>query len=218
MWGELMMTAVSLLNRSPHSALGGATPYSKMHKKSPNLSRLRTIGARAFVHHERYRKKLEDRAFEGKPGGYGLDSQTYRVFNPANGTVVESRNVTFIESPPRSTPFQYSTEAHGYESDVLSYTSLLANPSAADELDFSDKKSGTCSKTILFGKSYAWSRRKMTSARTRMSATWISPRRISPRHRRTRLLESTSLLPPKPDRRRALLGHPRRALPLVSKV
>ena len=100
-----MMTAAYLPNRSPHSALGGATPYSKMHQKSPDLSRLRTIGARAFVHHERYRKKLEDRAFEGKLCGYGLDSQTYRVFNPSTQTVVESRNFTFIESPPRSMPF-----------------------------------------------------------------------------------------------------------------
>ena len=35
MWGELMLTAAYLLNRSPHSALGGATPYSKLHNKSP---------------------------------------------------------------------------------------------------------------------------------------------------------------------------------------
>ena len=136
MWGELMMTAAYLLNRSPHSALGGATPYSKMHQKSPDLSRLRTIGARAFVHHERYRKKLEDRAFEGKLCGYGLDSQTYRVFNPSTQTVVESRNVTFIESPPRSMPFQYYTDRDCYENDVLSYTSLLGNPPAGNNLDF----------------------------------------------------------------------------------
>ncbi|CAB1115388.1 unnamed protein product [Ectocarpus sp. CCAP 1310/34] len=136
MWGELMLTAAYLLNRSPHSALGGATPYSKLHNKSPDLSGLRVIGARAFVHHERYRKKLDDRAFEGKLCGFGLDSQTYRVLNPSNGAVVESRNVTFIESPPRSVPFQYSTEANGYESDVLSFTSLLDSPHSTSDLDF----------------------------------------------------------------------------------
>ncbi|CAB1103798.1 unnamed protein product [Ectocarpus sp. CCAP 1310/34] len=136
MWGELMLTAAYLLNRSPHSALGGATPYSKLHNKSPDLLGLRVIGARAFVHHERYRKKLDDRAFEGKLCGFGLDSQTYRVLNPSNGAVVESRNVTFIESPARSVPFQYSTEANGYESDVLSFTSLLDSPHSASDLDF----------------------------------------------------------------------------------
>ena len=136
MWGELMLTAAYLLNRSPHSALGGATPYSKLHNKLPDLSGLRVIGARAFVHHERYRKKLDDRAFEGKLCGFGLDSQTYRILNPSNGAVVESRNVTFIESPPRSVPFQYSTEANGYESDVLSFTSLLDSPHSTSDLDF----------------------------------------------------------------------------------
>ncbi|CAN0558936.1 unnamed protein product, partial [Ectocarpus sp. 12 AP-2014] len=98
MWGELMLTAEYLLDRSPHSALGGATPYAKLHNKSPDLSGLRVIEARAFVHHERDRKKLDDRAFESKLCGFGLDSQTHRVLNPSNGAVVESRNVTFIES------------------------------------------------------------------------------------------------------------------------
>ncbi|CAB1111509.1 unnamed protein product [Ectocarpus sp. CCAP 1310/34] len=131
MWRESMLTAGYLLNRSPHSALGGATPYSKLHNMSPDLLGLRVIGARAFVHYERYRKKLDDSAFEGKLCGFG----TYRVFNPSNGAVVESRNVTFIESPPRSVPFQHSTEANGYESDVLSFTSLLDSPHSTSDLD-----------------------------------------------------------------------------------
>ncbi|CAB1118074.1 unnamed protein product [Ectocarpus sp. CCAP 1310/34] len=136
MWGELMLTAAYLLNRSAHLALGGATPYSKLHNKSPDLSGFRVIGARAFVHHERYRKKLDDRAFEGKLCGFGVDSQTYRVFNQSNGAVVESRNMTFIESPPRSVPFQHSTEANGYEGDVLSFISLLDSPHSTSDVDF----------------------------------------------------------------------------------
>ena len=66
MWGELMFTATYLANRSPHSTLEGATPYSEMHNLEPDLTGLRAIGARAFVHRETYTKKLEDRAFEGK--------------------------------------------------------------------------------------------------------------------------------------------------------
>ena len=50
MWGELMFTATYLANRSPHSTLEGATPYSKMHNLEPDLTGLRAIGARAFVH------------------------------------------------------------------------------------------------------------------------------------------------------------------------
>ncbi|CAM9968021.1 unnamed protein product, partial [Ectocarpus fasciculatus] len=97
LWRELMMTAVYLSNRSPHSALGGVTPYFKMYGKEADLSCLRVIGARSFVHHERYTKKLSDRAFEGKLCGFSRDSKAYRIYNPATGNVVESRNVTFIE-------------------------------------------------------------------------------------------------------------------------
>ena len=61
-----MFMATYLANRSPHSTLEGATPYSKMHNLEPDLTGLRAIGARAFVHRETYIKKLEDRAFERK--------------------------------------------------------------------------------------------------------------------------------------------------------
>ncbi|CAB1098291.1 unnamed protein product [Ectocarpus sp. CCAP 1310/34] len=63
MWGELMMTAAYLTNRTPHAALGGATPYSKMYNTTPDLSRLRAIGAPAFVHHKRYKKKVRSLSF-----------------------------------------------------------------------------------------------------------------------------------------------------------
>lgn len=43
-------------------------------------------------------KKLRDRAFEGKVGDFIQDSKAYRIYNPANGKVVENRNVTFVET------------------------------------------------------------------------------------------------------------------------
>ena len=74
-----------LANRSPHSTLEGATPYSKMHNLEPDLTGLRAIGARAFVHRETYTKKLEDRAFEVAPVAqrYHVTSDTLgREFDP----------------------------------------------------------------------------------------------------------------------------------------
>ena len=69
LWGELIFMAAYLSNRSSHSALGGATSYFRMDNKEKDLSGLRAIGARAFVHRKTYTKKLDDRAFEGKLGG-----------------------------------------------------------------------------------------------------------------------------------------------------
>ena len=51
-WGQLMLTAAYLSNRSPHSALGMETPYKKLYGKEADLSILKIIGARAFVHIE----------------------------------------------------------------------------------------------------------------------------------------------------------------------
>ncbi|CAN0374371.1 unnamed protein product, partial [Laminaria digitata] len=79
MWGELFFAAVYLSNRSPHSALGGATPFSKLHGKETVMSDLRTIGARAFVHIETHTTKLGDKAWKGKLCGFSENSRVYQM-------------------------------------------------------------------------------------------------------------------------------------------
>ncbi|CAB1102198.1 unnamed protein product [Ectocarpus sp. CCAP 1310/34] len=135
MRGELMMTAAYLTNRTPHAALGGATPYSKVYNTTPGLCRLRAIGARAFVHHERYKKKLDHRAFEGKLCGYGPDSKTYRIYVEDKDKVFESRNVTFIETPPDAIPTHRWDNRLGYEQDVTNFTSLLGHGTSTGDED-----------------------------------------------------------------------------------
>ena len=61
-----MFTATYLANRSPHSTLEGATPYSKMHNLEPDLTGLRAIGARAFVHRETYNREAGRQGLRGK--------------------------------------------------------------------------------------------------------------------------------------------------------
>ena len=134
LWGDLIFTAAYLSNRSPHSALGGATPYFRMHNKEADLSGLRAIGARAFVHRETYTGKLDDRAFEGKLCGFSQDRRAYRIYNPAKGTVVESRNVTFLETPACSLPLGVTSEDYHYEGDVFRFTSALDGPLMAEDI------------------------------------------------------------------------------------
>ena len=80
LWGELASTAVFLKNCIPHRALGSDTPYYRMFGKNADLSFLRVIGSRAFVHEEGHRDKLDERAWEGVLllVGYNNDSPTYR--------------------------------------------------------------------------------------------------------------------------------------------
>ncbi len=136
LWGEICETAVFLINRSPHRAIGGTSPYAKLFGKEPDLSGLRTIGARAFVHKERYGNKLEEKAWEGIMLGYGKDSKSYRIYNPHNRRITESRNITFIETPHRSLKdagqdrFSSSNDDEDetdeeYRQDVLAHLPLL---------------------------------------------------------------------------------------------
>ena len=126
MWGELLFTAAYIANRSPHSSLGGQTPYFKLHNKHADLSFLRAIGSRSFVHTEVYTSKFEDKAWEGMLCGYSTNSKAYRVYNPSTRRVVESRNVTFIETPPRNdTTGDQDTEFYDYLRDVLNFTTTF---------------------------------------------------------------------------------------------
>eukprot|EP00752_Nemacystus_decipiens_P005704 g5162.t1 len=110
LWGEIAATSVFLINRLPHKALKGDTPYCRMFGKQANLSFLRIIGSRAFVHVEGHTTKLQPQAWEGVLVGYDNDSPTFRIYNRTTGRITSSRNVTFIESPPAilpaASPFQ----------------------------------------------------------------------------------------------------------------
>eukprot|EP00903_Cladosiphon_okamuranus_P021322 g19592.t1 len=59
---HITATSVFLVNRLPHKALKDDTPYWRMFGKQANLSFLRIIGSRAFVHVEGQTTKLQPRA------------------------------------------------------------------------------------------------------------------------------------------------------------
>ena len=99
-WEEAFRMAVDLANRVPSTLRRGKTPFSMWHGGTPpRLEHLRTFDARAFVHEERYVKKLTMKAWEGRIVGYGKDSKTYRICESAT-KIVEPRNVTLIETLP----------------------------------------------------------------------------------------------------------------------
>ena len=137
-----MQTAVYLSNRVPHAALGNITPYRALYDKDANLEHLRAIGGRAFVRVETHTRKLDRKAREGRLCGYSIDSKSFRIYNPANGNVRESRKAIFIKTPPTlPDPAPASGLTDGeftYEDnddllrDVMDYTSYLDFDSPAD--------------------------------------------------------------------------------------
>ena len=49
-WAEAISTAIYLRNRSPTSAVKGATPYQAWYKKRPEVEHLRVFGSTAYIH------------------------------------------------------------------------------------------------------------------------------------------------------------------------
>ena len=65
-----------------------------------DMSNLRAIGARAFVYVEVHTTKIDDKAWEGKLCGFSSSRRSYRIYNADKGTIVKSRKITFLETPP----------------------------------------------------------------------------------------------------------------------
>ena len=101
-----------LANRAPHAALKKVTPHKALHNKQTTLEHLRVIGARAFVHIERYKEKLDPHAWEERLAGYCSNITSFRIFNLATMRMVESRNVIFLETPAVAPKLRLGDEAN----------------------------------------------------------------------------------------------------------
>jgi hypothetical protein len=98
LWGEAVVTANYLRNRSPVTGKD-KTPWELFFGNQPDVSNLRTFGAQAFVHvPKEKRTKLDFKSEEGIMVGYGYPStKGYRILMP-DGSIRVSRDVIFNEA------------------------------------------------------------------------------------------------------------------------
>jgi transposase InsO family protein len=96
-WGEAVVTAVYILNRSPTKALNGRTPYEAWHGRKPAVSHLRVFGCLAFAKELGHIGKLDDRSTPGVFIGYAEGSKAYRILDPETHHVRTVRDVVFDE-------------------------------------------------------------------------------------------------------------------------
>jgi hypothetical protein len=96
-WGEVVVTAVYILNRSPTKALNGRTPYEAWHGRKPAVSHLRVFGCLAFGKELGHIGKLDDRSTLGVFIGYAEGSKAYRILDPGTQRVCTTRDVVFDE-------------------------------------------------------------------------------------------------------------------------
>jgi hypothetical protein len=82
-WGEVVSTAVYVLNRSPTKSLEGITPYKAWYGKKPRVGHLRMFGCVGLVKNIGPSvKKLSDRSTKMVFLGYEEGTKGYRMFDP----------------------------------------------------------------------------------------------------------------------------------------
>jgi hypothetical protein len=110
LWGEAIMFAIWLKNRTSTRALGNTTPYERLYKSKPDLSGVPEWGQKVWVHSPGG-SKLDARAVEGRWVGFDRDStHAHRVYWPGQQRVTVERDLKFVSttvtvySPTTSVP------------------------------------------------------------------------------------------------------------------
>jgi transposase InsO family protein len=86
-WGEAVVTAVYILNRSSTKALNGRTSYEAWHGRKSAVSLLRVFGCLTFGKELGHIGKLDDRSTPGVFIGYAEDSKAYHILDPGTQRV-----------------------------------------------------------------------------------------------------------------------------------
>jgi transposase InsO family protein len=95
-WGEAVLTAAYLVNRSPSKAIKtDKTPYELWHNQKPKLKFLRVFGCTAYVHNETRRHKFDDKSIKGILVGYVPNG--YKIFIAKTRKFIVARDVIFDE-------------------------------------------------------------------------------------------------------------------------
>lgn len=98
MWGEAVLAATYLINRSP-TANQEETPFEKWTGTRPDLSRLQVFVSKVFAKNLGHLKKLEDRR---KPYIFiGYATNRYRLFDENKRLVIISRDVVLQTQLPQ---------------------------------------------------------------------------------------------------------------------
>lgn len=105
-WGDSVLTAVFLINRTPTQLLKNKSPYEILMSKAPDYSGLKVFGCLAYMStSSKNRHKFQPRSkpcvFLGYPVGY----KGYKLLDLKSHQVHISRNVVFHE-----TIFPFSTD------------------------------------------------------------------------------------------------------------
>ena len=98
-WGECILAAGYLINRTPSSVLGGVTPYERIYNKAPSYEHLRVFGSLCYVHNQSTTgDKFAQRSNRCVFMGYPYGKKGWRLFDLEKEEFCISRDVVFVEN------------------------------------------------------------------------------------------------------------------------
>ena len=123
-WGECVLTATYLINRTPTMVNDGLTPYEKLLGKPSSYEHIKTFGCLCYVKNSnKQQDKFDSRAEKCVFVGYPKGQKGWTVYNLKTGEIYVSRDVVFYEDI-----FPYVSQEKDSSSEE--------NPSPTFTLDF----------------------------------------------------------------------------------
>ncbi|XP_074284145.1 uncharacterized protein LOC141608700 [Silene latifolia] len=97
-WGECVLTAAYLINRTPSKLLGHKTPYEILFGVSPSYQNMRIFGCICYTYNQQSRgDKFEPRSRKCIFLGYPHNKKGWKVLDIETGSIFISRDVIFHE-------------------------------------------------------------------------------------------------------------------------
>ncbi|KAK9178380.1 hypothetical protein WN943_027570 [Citrus x changshan-huyou] len=97
-WGECILSAAYVINRTPTPLLDGKTPYELLHGKPPLYAHFRSFGCLCYARYvPRDKNKFNPRSRQCVFVGYPHGKKGWRVFDLETNEFFVSRDVVFFE-------------------------------------------------------------------------------------------------------------------------
>ncbi|WVZ19084.1 hypothetical protein V8G54_006406 [Vigna mungo] len=98
-WGECILTASYLINRTPSQILQGKTPYEIVNGNPPTYEHLRVFGCLCYAHNQdRQGDKFASRSRKSVFVGYAAGQKGWKLFDLEREVFWVSRDVKFVEN------------------------------------------------------------------------------------------------------------------------
>lgn len=97
LWGEALLAAAYLYNRTPHKSLGYKTPFEIYYGHIAYTDHLTSWGSIVYYNTNQYKTKLEPRTRKGVVIGFGTENPHYKIWDLQGRKALWSRDVDVLD-------------------------------------------------------------------------------------------------------------------------